>query len=171
MARKVATQAGKRRLAGVVLAATAVVAASGVVASPASASPPRSGAGASNIIQYFTNGSGTRIPFRTGNNRFGEQHIRIGGSTANTENHELTGYAKTQWASAMSKASIIGRFPGSQVYSHKYATPGGRQRTMCVAVDTNDFLFAGGNYGYKGIITAFWINGHHSTATCNSSPG
>ncbi|MFI6758060.1 hypothetical protein ACIBF5_02785 [Micromonospora sp. NPDC050417] len=171
MAKKGLGRASRRKLAGaaMILAATAALVA---VATPASAlTPPRSGPGATNIIQSFRNGGGWNVPFRTGNNSFGEQHIRIGGSTGNTANHELSSFAKTQWGEAISKPWITGRFPGAEVYSHQYKTPGGTNRTMCVVVDTNDYTYANSNYGYKGIITAFWINGHYSTATCNSSPG
>ncbi|MEU1811328.1 hypothetical protein [Micromonospora aurantiaca (nom. illeg.)] len=143
-----------------------------LAATPAMAlTPPKDGPATANIVQSFTNGGGWPVPLRTGNNSFGEQHIRIGGSTRNTANHELTSFAKTQWAAALKKSWIEGRFPGSEVYSHKYETPGGTDRTMCVVVDTNDFTYSGSNYGYKGIITAFWIAGHYSTTTCNSSPG
>ena len=166
-------QAGarKRGLAGAALAFAATVLAVSI-AGPASAlTPPKDGPATANIVQSFTNGGGWPVPLRTGNNSFGEQHIRIGGSTGNTANHELSSFAKSQWAAALKKSWIIGRFPGSEVYSHQYKTPGGTDRTMCVVVDTNDFIYSNGNYGYKGIITAFWINGHYSTATCNSSPG
>jgi hypothetical protein len=63
------------------------------------------------------------------------------------------------------------RDPGSQVHTYQYKTPGGTKRTMCVVNDTNDYIYSWSNYGRKGIITAFWINGHHSTEQCNSSPG
>ena len=31
---------------------------------------------------------------------------------------------------------------------------------MCIIVDGNDYVYAGQNYGTKGVITAFWIAGH-----------
>lgn len=113
---------------------------------------------------------GDRVPYRTGRSDFGDVHTKAGGSRKKTENHETTDFAKKQWQAALNGKGLPGRFGGGRIYSAQYETPGGTQRTMCVIVDSNDYIYSLKNFGYKGIITAFWINGHVGTGECNSSP-
>ncbi|MCX5215885.1 hypothetical protein OG689_42845 [Kitasatospora sp. NBC_00240] len=40
---------------------------------------------------------------------------------------------------------------------------------MCVLVDDNDYTYSGQNYGPKGIITTYWVNGHEGPDNCSTT--
>ncbi|GAB3269319.1 hypothetical protein [Kineosporia babensis] len=130
--------------------------------SPASASAPKDGpAGKSaQIVGWYGSGS-NKTPLRAGTTSYGLHHIKIGGGGRKTENHETTSYAKGLWKSAIDNGSRYENKWGGWIYVKKYQTPGGQKRRMCVVTsnrskDNQDLIFAGENYGTKGIITAYW---------------
>ncbi len=104
---------------------------------------------------------------REGNANFGRAHIAKGGSSGNTSNHELTNYAKDRWIEALREGPKANPYPDGFRYTKHYKTPGGAKRTMCVGTDGTDFHYANVNYGTKGIITAFWVDGHVGQEKCN----
>lgn len=132
--------------------------------SPTQAAEAVSGPSAAHFYEQYTvspKGRSVTFTLREGNSSFGYAHIAKGGSTGNTGNHELTPYAKDRWREAFVEGpKRPTSWPGGYVYTRQYATPGGRPRTMCIIVDGNDYVYAGQNYGTKGVITAFWIAGH-----------
>ncbi|MEU7154631.1 hypothetical protein AB0B79_39395 [Streptomyces sp. NPDC039022] len=133
--------------------------------------PITSGPDAAKVIQTFDpNWRSQKVPLREGNSKFGRQHIAKGGSTGNKGNHELTSAAKALWVKAMenvNKGSSTHPFPGGTLSTYPYKTSGGYKRTMCVVDDANNFTFHGKNYGPRGIITAFWVDGHTGPSGCS----
>lgn len=108
---------------------------------------------------------------KEGNATFGRQHIAKGGSTGNTQNHELTAGAKGLWVKALDNVeagSYIHPFPGGSLSTNQYGADGA-WRTMCVLVDDNDYTYSGTNYGPKGIITAYWVNGRVGPNECSTT--
>lgn len=160
-----------KRRATISVGALATVAVSQLATAGATfATTPTSGPAAANIVQTFQANTIGTVALRSGTTKFGEQHIRVGGSGKNTQNHELTDFAKQQWQAAMKSDPIVGRYDESRVFSHQYTYSGGKKRTMCVITDVSNFVFSNVSYGDKGIITAFWIDGWVNAPICNSSP-
>ncbi|MFZ3475068.1 hypothetical protein ACODT3_00645 [Streptomyces sp. 4.24] len=132
--------------------------------------PMESGPGAAAIVQRFELVWSEDTGLREGNASFGRQHIANGGSTGNTSNHELTAAAKGLWLKAMDsveKGSWTEPFKGGRLSTYKYSTGNGTKRTMCVLTDDNNYRYSGKDYGRKGIITAYWVNGHVGPGGCS----
>ncbi|MEU6965047.1 hypothetical protein [Streptomyces chrestomyceticus] len=171
--------AGSALLAGALVAGTASTAAA---SEPAPARqdlqsrsnwgkfPMTSGPGAAAIVQKFYLTFPTDTGLRAGNAIFGQAHIARGGKKGHKYNHELSSYAKSLWVKAMentAKGSQTTPFKGGTFSTYNYTLKSGTKRTMCVLVDRNDYTYAGKNYGHKGIITAYWVNGHIKSGECS----
>ncbi|WP_411145464.1 hypothetical protein [Streptomyces sp. x-80] len=162
-------RAAKKLTVAIAAAALAIPATSAY----ANSTPVKDGPGAAKVIQIFDvnwRWVPNSVALREGNSKFGRQHIAKGGSTGNTTNHELTPAAKRLWVIAMEKVdpgTHSNPFPGGTLSIAHYATPSGVKRTMCVVDDANGYVYAGKNYGPKGIITAFWVNGHKTLSGCS----
>ncbi|GGP92311.1 hypothetical protein [Streptomyces melanogenes] len=132
--------------------------------------PLTDGPGAAKIVQKFSLTFPIDTGLREGNANFGRVHIAKGGKKGNKYNHEMTSYAKSLWVKAMEneeKGSQSYPFKGGTFSTYKYKIAGGTKRTMCILVDRNEFTYAGNKYGHKGIITAYWVNGHISSGECS----
>ena len=148
--RSIATALFASMLSGLLLLFTAPAA----CAAPACAFVSGSGTQeVENSFTWSTCAEGT--PLRVGNTQYGLVHIESGGSTGNTDNHEVTAFAMTQWQAALDKPAINSTVDDFYKHSTFYTTPGGEGRTMCVIVDGNDR----DGTGQRGIITAYYTVG------------
>ena len=86
----------------------------------------------------------------------GNRHI-VARYGEGAKNHETTAYARNLWQQALFQS---GKPLGTAYLCHfkQCATPGGVKRTMKVFVDYKSYQ----GFQYKGIITAYWVNGHES---------
>lgn len=103
--------------------------------------------------------NGCQIPIRRGfysSTGFGWDHIEYKRVVEGQINHQLTDYARDPWAQAL---VISGSYQSNGLFCHRkhYVTPGGSNRTMRVLVSSTNYA---GQYGPKGIITAYWVSGH-----------
>lgn len=76
--------------------------------------------------------------------------------------HELTPAAKGLWLKAMDsveKGSWTEPFKVGRLSTYRYSTGNNTKRTMCVLTDDNNYRYNGKDYGRKGIIAAYWVNG------------
>lgn len=128
--------------------------------SPQACTGPPSGPGEYAIVGVFNypHICGSTVVLREGNTGYGRYHISIGGKYRNTTNHELTPYAMDRWQEALNLPAVSNPNPGFFIHRTDYLTPSGEARTMCVAVD----LKPAGNYGQRGIVTAYWAVGYYS---------
>jgi hypothetical protein len=117
------------------------------------------------VQQTFYNQWGCKIPLRTGKKDFGYNHIVLRATeqmTAGEPNsHEVTPFAQRLWKEAIERPGGTLLLSGAFfVASVMYQTARGDDRTMCVFLDTSDLKYAGRYYKVKGIVTAYWIEGH-----------
>ena len=150
-----------RRVTATAVAAGGLVV--GLVA-PASASTPIDAPRPSpaHIEGYYGSGM-DRTPIRTGSATFGLTHIKLGGTYGHTYNHETTSYARNLWSAALNEGPKDETSWGGDMYSYRYTTSGGTRRTMCVIVDPKNWTYGAKNYGFKGIVTAYWASGWKTT--------
>lgn len=104
--------------------------------------------------------NGCPIPIRKGiyggtGSGFGWEHLRYRTNVDRQINHETTSAARSLWGQALSSSGSA-QSNGTFCHFKQYKTPGGTKRTMKVIVSSTNYE---GQWGLKGIITAFWVSG------------
>jgi hypothetical protein len=87
---------------------------------------------------------------------FGWDHITYRRVVDGLANHETTAYARDLWGAALARIGSL-QSNGLMCHQVRYTTPGGTNRTMRVLHSAVNYA---GQYGRKGIITAYWLSGH-----------
>ncbi|MGC2939870.1 hypothetical protein [Brevibacterium sp. FAM 24638] len=121
-------------------------------------------------VMWQTKVSGKTGGLRYGTTKWGYVHIKQGGSTGNTSNHELSSAAKRQWARALNSKKPHRAKNGLLVFAAQYKIGKGKKqnRTMCVVYNTKKVKFKGFRKPQEaGIVTAYWKKGNHSARGCN----
>jgi hypothetical protein len=120
----------------------------------------------SHVDALFWDVHGCQVPLRHGIGHvpwqpgdFGYEHI-ASRYAEGTRNHELTSAAVRLWANALVTAGAT-EDHDFFCYKTQYSIRGGVKRTMKVFVD---YKMLDG-YKYKGIVTAYWVNGHRDWCT------
>lgn len=113
------------------------------------------------VHAVFWDVHGCQVPLREGTGHipamkgdFGLQHL-LSRQAEGLGNHELTPYAKLLWQRALLGAGSA-LDEDYECHQTHYTIKGWKKRTMRVLVDYKTFH----GYTYKGIITAYWMNGH-----------
>ncbi len=126
--------------------------------------PAESAPGVGEIRDRFAIRDQTFV-LRKGNAKFGEEHIRQGGTHQMKESHLLTGQAKSLWVKAFNEGRRSQN--GSKGYYATEYLSNEEKRTMCVVVGTSDYVDnSGERHGPVGIVTAYWFKGHGLLAKC-----
>ncbi|PRH78236.1 hypothetical protein C6N75_15890 [Streptomyces solincola] len=121
-------------------------------------------------ILYWFLGDSKDTVIRAGSSKYGMKHIKAGGTHARKFNHPTDKAAMALWDKALSnqtKGSWGHRFPNTTTHTAQYGG-GASKRTMCV-ITSELTIGKGATYvGLKGIITAYWVNGHVGWRGCNN---